>query len=386
MKELLFNAKSVLSRSRYPWVDYARGICILLVCYRHVFEGLATVGEGSVSYPLLKYSNIFFFSFRMPLFFIVSGFFFAAVSSRNTVKDFISKRFQTIFYPLLVWGAIHISMQLAFANYVNAKRVPFDYINLIINPRQIEQFWYLNALFFVGVFYVLIKHYFKVKAWQQLFLGAMLYLYSGYLHRQEINVGFISDVMFFYPFFAIGDILSSFVFNPKNYKFLSSPLTFILLTPVFILVQYYFTGINLELKDDYYVQYNVPLLYAIAALTGGAFIINFSFMLERLDVLRFLRVIGYHSLYIYVMHLMITSFTRIFFVRVLGYTEVPLIMIAAVTLGIVIPIAVFNLANRFGAYWLFTLRKPVATGERQTPHLKMQVGLVSPKESEGSVN
>ena len=84
-------------------------------------------------------------------------------------------------------------------------------------------------------------------------------------------------------------------------------------------------------------------------------------ILEKLDVLRFLRVIGYHSLYIYVIHLMITSFTRTFFVRILDITYVPLILVASMITGILIPIIFYNLAMRLNGWWLFSSRAPATT-------------------------
>ena len=366
----LFNSQKVLSTSRYPWIDYARGIAIILVVYRHVFEGLANVGIGSVSYPVLKYTNIFFFSFRMPLFFIVSGMFVTLSLSRKGLRTYITKRFDTIFYPLLIWGTIHITLQLIFSKYINAQRTPFDYLNLIINPRQIEQFWYLNALFFVGILYAFVKTKFNIAAWKQVLLGVVLFSASSLLYQQHIQIGFLFDVMFFYMFFAIGDLIADYILNTKNYKFLTSPRTLLAITPVFFVVQYFFTEINLEHKDDYFVQYQVPLLYAVSALIGAAFIISLSFNLERLNVLRFLRVVGFHSLYIYVMHLMITAFTRVFFVRIIGTTEIPVIMITSIIAGIIIPIMFYNTATRLGATWLFTLRpetKPVAQVPKQEP-------------------
>jgi fucose 4-O-acetylase-like acetyltransferase len=370
MKVPLFNSQKVLSTSRYPWIDYVRGISIILVVYRHVFEGLANVGIGSVSYPVLKYTNIFFFSFRMPLFFIVSGMFVTLSLSRKGIRSYINKRFDTIFYPLLIWGTIHITLQLLFSKYINAQRTPFDYLNLIINPRQIEQFWYLNALFFVGILYAFIKTKFQVSAWKQVLIGILLFTASTLLYQNHIQIGFLFDVMFFYLFFAIGDLIADYILNTKNYKFLTSPWTLVAITPLFVAVQYFFTEINLEHKDDYYVQYQVPLLYAISALIGASFIISVSFNLERLNVLRFLRVIGFHSLYIYVMHLMITAFTRVFFVRIIGTTEIPLIMITSIIAGIVIPIMFYNTATRLGATWLFTLKpekKPITPVVKQEP-------------------
>jgi fucose 4-O-acetylase-like acetyltransferase len=359
MINYLFNAKKILSRNRYPWIDYARGITILLVVYRHVFEGLGNVSGGTDSYTGLKYFNIFFFSFRMPLFFIVSGIFFGGSLGRKGIGDYIGNRFQTIFYPLLIWGSIQVTLQLLFAGYVSANREPMDYLNLVIDPRKIEQFWYLNALFFVSVLYAIVRQYLKVKPWQQLLLGIAFYAISGYCHVHQINIGFLIDVLFFYLFFAVGDLLADLVLNTKNHKVLTSWKTTLIALPVFILIQHYFTYLNLAHKDDYYVQYQQPALFAITALAGGAFVIQVSFLLQQLNVMRFLRVIGYHSLYIYVMHLMITSASRAVLVKLFHFENVPALMIISITIGIILPIILYNVAERLGAWWLFTLKKPI---------------------------
>lgn len=358
MFNYLFNAQNILNRSRYPWIDYARGITILLVVYRHVFEGLGNVGEGSGSFAGLKYFNIFFFSFRMPLFFIVSGIFVGGSLMRKGIGDYIGNRFQTIFYPLLVWGSIQVSLQLLFAGYANAVREPMDYLHLIIDPRKIEQFWYLNALFFVSVLYALVHWYGKIKPWQQIILGMILYAIAGYCHINHIQIGFLIDVLFFYLFFAVGHTFSDVVLNTKNHKVLTSWRTTVIALPVFVFLQHYFTYLNLRHQDDYYVQYQQPAIFAFTALAGGAFVIQVSFLLQQLNIMRFLRVIGYHSLYIYVMHLMLTAATRNFMVGVLDIQDIPVLMAASVAVGIILPIILYNIAEHLGAWWLFSLKKP----------------------------
>lgn len=363
MFNYLFNAQKILNRSRYPWIDYARGITILLVVYRHVFEGLGNVGEGSGSYAGLKYFNIFFFSFRMPLFFIVSGIFIGGSLVRKGIGDYIGNRFQTIFYPLIVWGSIQISLQLLFAGYANAEREPMNYLHLIIDPRKIEQFWYLNALFFVSVLYALVHWYGKVKPWHQLILGVILYAVSGYCHVHNIHIGFLIDVSFFYLFFAVGHVFSDLVLNTKNHSILTSWRTTLIALPFFVLVQHYFTYLNLLHKDDYYVQYQQPAIFAITALLGGAFVIQVSFLLQKLDIMRFLRVIGYHSLYIYVMHLMITSGLRSLLLKSVGIQNIPVLLVVSVTAGVILPVILYNIAERAGAWWLFTLKKTATAAE-----------------------
>ncbi|WP_276485214.1 acyltransferase family protein [Paraflavitalea pollutisoli] len=375
MLNFLFNSQKILNRSRYPWIDYARGITILLVVYRHVFEGLANVGEGSGSYENLKYLNIFFFSFRMPLFFIVSGIFIGSSLTRKGIGEYIGNRFQTIFYPLMVWGSIQITLQLLFAGYASAARSPFDYLNLLIDPRKIEQFWYLNALFFVSVLYALVHFYGKARAWQQVVLGLILYSISGYCLVNRIHIGLLNDILFFYLFFAIGHLFSDWVLNTKNHAILTSWRTTLIALPFFVLVQHYFTYLNLLHEDDYYVQFQRPVIFAVTALIGGAYVIQVSFLLQKLNVLRFLRVIGYHSLYIYVMHLMITSAIRSGLVKLFGIENIPVLMIVSVTMGVVLPIILYNLFEKMGAWWLFTLKKPTPPVVKPVPaSQKMVVG------------
>jgi fucose 4-O-acetylase-like acetyltransferase len=375
----LFNSKYILSRDRHAWVDYARGICIILVCYRHTYEGLTNAAVLQADhYPLLKYLNVFFFSFRMPLFFIVSGIFIGMSLQRKGVMEYIKDRFRFIFYPFLIWGVLQITLQLLFPDYVNAEREPIDYLNLIIAPRKIEQFWYLNALFNVGVLYAILKIKAKFNAWHQLALGLVLYTISAACTIKEINIGFLGDVFFFYPFFALGDALSHLVISSATNKkpFIASRKMFLLWLPVFFATQYYFTTINLRHGNDYYIQHFQPALYAIVALTGCIFVVNVSYLLQQFNVARFLRVIGYHSLYIYIMHLMIISAFRAFYLKVLHGQSLPLFMTSGVLLGIVIPIVFYNLAEKAGMSWLFILKKKNKPAEAQatTPESKSALG------------
>jgi fucose 4-O-acetylase-like acetyltransferase len=308
-------------------------------------------------HPVLQFLNVFFFSFRMPLFFIISGVFIGASLRKKGLKLFIEDRFRFIFYPFLVWGCFQITMQLLFKGYVNANRKPIDYFNLLWNPREIEQFWYLNALFFVGISYAIIKVKLKLTSLQQLALGLVLYFVAYFTTVNEIPTGFLGDVFFFYLFFAIGDNLASFIIDEEKRNHIIGRKPLIILIPVFLVLQYFFSKINLNAGDDYFVQRFMPVLFALVAIAGCAFIINFSYLLQQLNILKFLRVIGYHSLFIYILHLMIIAAFRILYVNVLKQTNVYVFIIAGIVSGIYIPMVIYNVAERLGAGWLFELKK-----------------------------
>jgi len=388
VKDLLFNSQKTLGNSRYAWIDYAKGICIILVTFRHVQEGLH---PANTPYPYygLKFADVFFFSFRMPLFFIVSGIFLGGALAKKSVNNYITSRFKTIFYPLMIWGIIQVTLQLIFKDYVNVNRVPFDYVNLLIKPRAIEQFWYLHTLFLVGTFYAIMRVYAKFSILHQVLLGIFLYALTGFVrynYYQAVEHWFILDVFFYYIFFAVGDLFGKFILNPNNFKVMSSAKTFWLFLPVFLVVELYFTHLNLSNDWDYYVQNRLPMLFLPVGLIGGAFLIHCSFLLQKADKLKFIRVVGYHSLYIYVIHLAVTAGTRIFFREVLHYENFVVLLIVSTILGIVVPIVVFTTTDRMGMWWLFTLKNPNTDKRHQQPVWKTLPGKIAPEEPVQKIN
>ncbi|NML19335.1 acyltransferase [Pseudoflavitalea sp. G-6-1-2] len=354
----LFNADKILSRSRNPWMDYAKGICIMMPVYRHTFEGIANVGIGSYSYPGIRIVDVFTMGFRMPLFFMIAGAFMATTLNKKGIGEFVSAKFRTVMYPLLLWGSIQITLQLLFAGMVNAKREPFDYLNLILDPRKLEQFWYLNALFFVSVLYALLSWYAKLTSRHQLVLGLVLYGIASYCHIKNVHIGFLSGVSFYYLFFAVGDALHNIVLDEKHHKWLSSFKTTLIILPIFAAVEWYCTTLNLAHPEetDFYVQHQRQDIFFFSAIIGGLFMIHLSFMLQRFNVLRFLRVIGYHALYIYVAHLMVTAGVRVLLVRVLHIENIPLLQFTIWPAGVIIPIIMFNVCRKLGLTWIFTLK------------------------------
>ena len=357
----LFNAKYILASNRLGWIDYVRGICIILVCYRHCFDGLKEANLPVSDYPVLQVLNVCFYSFRMPLFFIVSGLFVSRSLQKKSLSEYVWGRFSIVFYPLIIWGSLQITLQLALKDYVNARPVPFDYINLIIfprNPSNNQQFWYLNALFFVGAFYAFFKVVLKFSLWQQVILGLLLYSVAGYMGYKGTSFYIFPDIFHYYIYFCIGDIISSFIFKKETTEKILSPLWLMASAVFCIIMQTLFTVINMRNGDDNYININMAWLFLPISLSGCAFMIQVGQWLQKKDILRWLRVVGYHSLYIYLMHLMLIAAVRIVLVKIFNIQYIPLIMFIAVSMGVIIPIFVYNISIRLGAWWLFSLKKP----------------------------
>ncbi|MEP7278931.1 MAG: acyltransferase [Bacteroidota bacterium] len=365
----LFNARYILSAGRLAWIDYARGISIILVCYRHSFDGLKEAHLPVSDFHILQILNVCFYSFRMPLFFIVSGLFVSRSLKKKGLADYTKSRFSVVFYPLIIWGSLQITLQLLLKDYVNGKPALFDYVNLIIyprNPSNNQQFWYLNALFFVGAFYAFFKVVLRVSRWQQLVLGMFLYSVAGYLGYKGISFYIFPDIFHYYIYFCLGDIISGVIFKKETSDIILSP-KWLLLSAVFcVVMQTIFTTINMGHADDNYININMPWLFLPISLSGCALMIQLSQVLQKKNVFRWLRVVGYHSLYIYLMHLMLIAAVRIILVRLLHLHYIPLIMFIAISLGVIIPMLVYNFCIRMGAWWLFSLKRPVAEIDHYT--------------------
>ncbi len=357
-----FNSKYILSNKRHGWIDYDRGISIILVTYRHCFEGMEKAGLDLQSHPWLEYINVFFFGFRMPLFFIASGMFISGSMRKKGLNDYAKNRVQSILYPMLVWGIIQISLQLIFSSYTNSKsEVDYhSYLYLITNPRATGQFWYLNALFFVGIIYAFLKVQLNCSTKNQLVLGLMLYACCGYINANEMYFGAINDILKYYLFFAIGDAVSGFMLDEKAKTIFTSWKFVLPLFIAFLLIQYVFTSINLGVKDNYHVENKMPLFFLMVALVGCAISIATSFSLKKYEKMRFLRVVGYNSVHIYCLQIIVMSVARQFYTKVLHIQHVPMLALLILASGIILPMIFYNICLRLNAWWLFTLKKPTA--------------------------
>ena len=343
--------------NRYKWIDYARGIAIALVVYRHAFEGIKRAGFAIDHYMFLEYANVFFFSFRMPLFFIVSGVFVAGSLYKRGLAKFFVNKCKVILYPYFLWGTLQITLQLIFGSYLSSQRSITHYFNLFYLPREVDQFWYLYALFNVSVLYAFIKVKLRFTHIYQLVLGLVLYLISAYNTQHHIDLGFVNDICHYYIFFALGDALSNYIRSAKSETFFASWKLFYVLLPLFIAAQLYFLLVNMQHNSDkyVYVEYYQPFMYLLIALIGCALVMNISFMLQQRSAADWIRRMGFYSLYIYVCHVMVTSSTRIVLSKFLGIDNVVVLLAVCIVLGIIVPILLYTVAQKLNMAWLFKL-------------------------------
>lgn len=344
---------------RLTWIDYARGIAIILVVYRHSFEGIKQSGLDVQPYIFLEYANILFFSFRMPLFFIVSGIFITLSLQKRGLAKFIETKAKVILYPYFLWGALQLSIQIFFSDYTNYHPTLRSFLDLFYQPRELAQFWYLLALFNVTVLYVIAKTKLKLSITTNIILGLVMFYASTIVFQKSINIGFLSDILHNYIFIAIGDAVSKQITNRNNFKYFESWKILALLFIPFMLSQVFFLVQNLNggVPKYMFVEYYRPIWFLFISLIGCLFIINLSFVLQKYKLVSWLHVLGKHSLYIYVAHVIAFAGVRILLTKVLHIEYVPGVLFLVILAGLIFPVILFKITDRLGWYWLFTLEK-----------------------------
>ncbi|MBX6360618.1 MAG: acyltransferase [Acidobacterium ailaaui] len=340
--EYFFNI-SHATKSRLSWVDYAKGIALILVAYRHILIGFERAGLP-IHIVLLK-ANEMFFSFRMPLFFILSGIFISKSLEKRGWLNLIKVKAKTLLYPYILWCTIQITLQILFSKYTNSDRTLHDYTYIITNPDALDQMWYLFALFNVSVLYIILKYLLKIPALVQLGVGIIFYYSST-----KYNSGPIRDLLYFYPFFALGDLVSNYLLNKKFYPIYRSHGLLFGILPAFIVSQWYF------LKHEN-IEYTHIFQFAGVALIGCAFMLNVCFILGKYDKLNFLKIVGYHSLYIYILHVGIASLFRVLLTNGLEIRNTNLLLPVNLILSITLSIMLYNLIIRNGGWFIFILDK-----------------------------
>jgi len=340
--EYFFNTSNA-TKSRLAWVDYAKGIALILVAYRHILIGFERAGLP-IHISLLK-ANEMFFSFRMPLFFILSGVFIShSLSKRGWIK-LIKIKWETLLYPYLLWCIIQITLQIIFSKYTNADRTFKSYTYILTNPDALDQMWYLFALFNVSVVYIILKSKARLNGWIQLVIGIVFYYLSTIF-----NHGPIRDLLYFYPYFALGDLVSKYLLNKKYYRIYSSNTLFFILLPFFVISQWYF----LHHEE---IEYTKIFLFSVVALIGCAFMLNICFKLGNIDKLRFIKIVGFHSLYIYILHVSIAFALRLLLSNILGIDNTIVLLMINLPVAIIMSIIIYNIIVRNGGWYLFVLNK-----------------------------
>lgn len=186
--------------ARIEYIDMAKGFCILLVVFAHIHPDLTRYAWG-----------VFFDSFRMPLYFFLSGIFFKRYSG---IGEFGLKKINNLIVPLLFfyaltylydalsWGIFRLNGTDTSA-YERLSWWPFWEIVRTGSSYHNSPLWFLTALFEVNLLYYALQLGFK--SWR-LDIAVWGLAVGGWLLAKEgiVLPYYVGTALVALPFFHVG--------------------------------------------------------------------------------------------------------------------------------------------------------------------------------------
>lgn len=238
-----------MQKDRMHWIDFTRGVCILLVIFVHTSSVLV---YSSIDYPdSYKTFNLLFDPYRMPLLMFLSG----LLLHRSLSKDInvnLKSKFNLIFWPFLIWSIVVYAAEerLTFINILKTpisapsllwylwfltayyiistiterlrfKTEPIIILSLLISlfitdHLRIDRFFYLFSFFMLGHLFARKKIYEKIST-SQFIIGIIFFSLGAYI---SISIKIIKyDALYF---FAPMGLILCILYLSKFY--LQSPL------------------------------------------------------------------------------------------------------------------------------------------------------------------
>lgn len=305
------------------WVITAKGIGIILVVFGHVIRGLEA--KKLLNNDVFLFIDDIIYSFHMPLFFLISGFFIKKSLSRYRKKEILMHKLKTLMYPYFIWSIFQILINVILSNYTNNSTSLWAITKLVYLP--IAPFWYLYSLFIMYVLAVFTKN---INTKVNLIFAAILYILPN------TGIVLIENLFDFYIYFVLG----TFVFN-KLEKINNNIVTILGLFLLFTISFYCF---------KYTMGMSVIRLYFIPGLTGALVILSVSKIINKNKILKHL---GNESLGIFLTHIFFTAGTRIILFNFFKITSIEIHFVLGLVFGILGPVLLLYYYRKLNFKGLF---------------------------------
>ena len=268
---------AVAGRSRrIDWVDYAKGICIVMVVMMHSVLGVeAAAGQTGFMHVLVAFAK----PFRMPDFFLISGLFLSVVIDRDW-RTFLDRKVVHFGYFYLLWVTIQFGFKApSFAAGAGWAHVGYMYLESFIEPFGTLWFIYLLPVFFVVT--KAVRRLPPLLIWSVLAALETAHIATGWTVIDEFCARFV--------YFYSGYLCADYVFALSGRARAQPALALAGLAA--------WALINGSLVASGHSE--SPLISLTLGLSGACAIVTAGTLLARAHWLNFLRFCGEHSIVIY---------------------------------------------------------------------------------------
>lgn len=249
------------NKKRVEYIDNIKGIAIFLVVWGHTIQNMGKEDE-------FWNNPIFYFicSFHMPLFMLLSGYFFNKISIHN-LPLLIKKKFRQLILPCFGWSIIVVLLNILFTSNNNSQYNLFEVLKDIFYETG-TRFWFLRSVFICYILTALSMRTLK-KDWIAFIVSFILFLMLSDNLRLALD-------KFMYPFFWVGYFMHKYKDYIEKYRNQILCLSFSIF--VFMLLFW---------KKDYYIYITGMSFYYIDNMELFAY-----HLFERISIITYRYLIG----------------------------------------------------------------------------------------------
>jgi uncharacterized membrane protein YcfT len=315
---------------RIDWVDYAKGICIVMVVMMHSVLGVeAAAGQTGFMHLVVMFAK----PFRMPDFFLISGLFLSVVIDRDW-RTYLDRKVVHFAYFYLLWVTIQFGFKApSFAAETSWTHAGFLYLESFIEPFGTLWFIYLLPVFFVVT--KATRRMPPLPIWGVAALLEMAHIATGWTVIDEFCARFV--------YFYSGYLFADYVFALSD-RARARPELALAGLALWALV-------NGSLVKFGFSEW--PLISLALGLAGAGAIITIGTLLARAHWLTFLRFFGEHSIVIYLAFFLPMATTRTLLLKTGLIHDIGTISLLVTIVGVAGALAIWRIALGAGANFLF---------------------------------
>jgi len=333
---------------RVDWVDYAKGICIVMVVMMHSVLGVElAAGQTGFMHLVVMFAK----PFRMPDFFLISGLFISVVIDRDW-RIYLDRKVVHFAYFYVLWVTIQFGFKASgFAAESSWSHAGYLYLESFIEPFGTLWFIYLLPIFFV-----------VIKATRRM-PSPVIWVVAALLEMAHVATGWT----------VIDEFAARFVYIYSGYLF--APYVFALADRVRTYPALALFGlalwalVNGGLVKSGYSEW--PLVSLALGLAGACAIITLGTLLARMQWLGFLRFCGENSIVIYLAFFLPMATTRTLLLHTGLAHDIGTVSLLVTIAGVVGALLIWCVALAAGANFLF--ERPAAFWiAPKKPHATLQ--------------
>jgi uncharacterized membrane protein YcfT len=332
---------------RVDWVDYAKGICIIMVVMMHSTLGVEkAAGENGWLNHFIEFAR----PFRMPDFFLISGLFLSRVIGRDW-RTFLDRRVLHFFYFYALWVTIQFVVRApGIAQEVGWAGVVREYLFAYIEPFGTLWFIYLLP---VAALVVRLTRFVP---------PVIVFVVAAILESLKIKTGWtmIDEFAWLFVYFFTGYWLAQYVFKIASHVQAHPKLALAGLAAWAIVDgALVFAGYS-----------KLPVVSLFLGGIGAMAIVSIAALLAKAKLLDALRFAGENSIVVYLAFFLPMAITRTIFLKLGFIHDIGTVSAIVTSVATVTPLLFFMLVR--GTWLSFLFERPQAFRLEQPRQVVLQ--------------